>query len=436
MLEKNPQRSRWLLGGLLSIGLMLGSRTAYCAAGSLDLGFGSGGKVVSRFATSAAPFESPIAEDVALQPDGKIVVALVLDKSSIATEAFGVARYLSNGSLDATFGSGGKVQAAFTNFINSPRSVAIQGDGKIVVVGTASSADGTLSEFAIARFNPNGTLDATFGTGGKVTTNFVGVMQGGVSNPANAVLIQLDGKILVGGGASECGKCIMNSALARYNSDGSLDSTFGTGGMVDVKAVGAVMALAEDAEGNIFTGDSAAVEFSASGTLQTTITPASVVVSSHGGPIAFQPDGLDVVGETAVGTNRHDLDAQIVRLTQTGAIDPTFNNPPFDYGNEGGTANDSVAATALQSDLGVIAAGGTFAGGTQTFGLARISIDGSLDPSFGAGGVVTTSFPGQSAGAATNAVIVQSDGKIVAVGTGFNNTTGVTSLVLARYLAQ
>jgi uncharacterized delta-60 repeat protein len=184
---------------------------------------------VASFATSVAPFEDAIAADAAIQSDGKIVVVLGLDNSTIATEAFGVARYLSNGTLDLSFGKGSKVQTAFMNFINSPSAVAIQADGKIVMAGTASSADGTLSEFAVARFNSNGTLDGTFGRGGKVTTNFVGVMPGGAFNPANAILIQTNGKLLVGGGAKACGKCIMNTALARYNPNGSLDSTFGAG---------------------------------------------------------------------------------------------------------------------------------------------------------------------------------------------------------------
>ena len=103
----------------------------------------------------------------------------------------GAVRYLPSGALDKTFGKNGAAMTAFTNFNNSPAPVALQPDGKIVVAGTASSADGTVSEFAVARFTASGALDGTFGTGGRVTTNFVGVMPGGVSNPANAVLIRL-----------------------------------------------------------------------------------------------------------------------------------------------------------------------------------------------------------------------------------------------------
>jgi uncharacterized delta-60 repeat protein len=428
--------------GILFLGLVFGAKPAQAAAGGLDPTFGKGGKVVTSFANSAAPFQSAIPADAALQSDGEIVVALGFTNSAIATEAFGLVRYHPNGALDTTFGTKGSVQIAFTNFINSPSSLAIQPDGKIVEVGTASSADGTVSKFAIARFNSNGTLDTTFGTGGEVTTNFVGVMQGGVFNPANAVLIQPDGKILVGGGASKCGKCVMNTALARYNTDGSLDTTFGNGGMVDVKAVGAVTSLAEDAAGDIFTvgtpqpvGLGGTAEFSPTGMLDSTITPAPVTVSSHGGPVAFQPDGDFVVGKSATGVNRHESDAQVVRFTETGTVDPKFNNPPFDYTGEGGTSKDFASALALDSNGQVVVGGSHFDGGFDLFGLARLNPNGSLDSTFGTGGVFTTSFAGQNS-AAVSAVLVQLDGKIVAVGQTLVSQTGIANLALARYLGQ
>ena len=432
----------FILPAIMALGLVFGATSALAAAGNLDTTFGKGGKVVTSFVNSAAPFQSAIPADAALQSDSKIVVAVGFDNSTIATEAFGVVRYLSNGSLDATFGKNGRVQIAFTNFINSPSALAIQSDGKIVVAGTASSADGTVSEFAVARFNSNGSLDTTFGTGGKVTTNFVGVKLGGVSNPANAVLIQADGKILVGGGASECGKCIMNTALARYDSDGSLDTTFGNDGMVDVTAVGAVISLAEDAAGDIFTegtprpiGLGGTAEFSPTGTLDSTITSGPVTVSSHGGPVAFQSDGNLVEGESVTGVGRHDIEAQVIRFTQTGAVDPTFNNPPFDYTGEGGTPTDSAAATALQSNGQVVIGGSHFAGGFDLFGLARLNSDGSLDSTFGTGGVLTTSFTGQNS-AAVSAIVIQSDGKIIAVGQTLVSQTGIANLALVRYLGK
>src|SRR6202047_3806557 len=87
-----------------------------------------------------------------------------------ASDTFGVVRLLSTGGLDQTFGTGGSTRIAFTDFINTPNALALQGDGKIVVAGQAASADGTVSEFAVARFNANGTLDRGFRANGKVTT--------------------------------------------------------------------------------------------------------------------------------------------------------------------------------------------------------------------------------------------------------------------------
>src|SRR5262249_53169651 len=153
-----------------ALGLMVPAPAHGQALSGLDPTFGTGVKVITNFGTSVRP------SDAALQSDGKIVVSNDFYNTQQATIAFGVARYRANGALD------GFAYTSFTNFINSTSALTIQPDGKIVIVGEAQSADGTLSEFAIARFNPDLTLDSSFGTGGKVTTNFVGQMLGGVSN--------------------------------------------------------------------------------------------------------------------------------------------------------------------------------------------------------------------------------------------------------------
>lgn len=424
------------LPALLSL-VLAAAGSAYGAAGSLDPTFGKGGQVVTTFVTRSAPFQDAIPAAAALQSDGKIVIAMGFQNSVIASEGFGVVRCLTNGALDKTFGSNGSVQTAFTNFINSPYSLAIQSDGKIVVAGNATSADGTLSEFAVARFTTSGALDTTFGTGGQVTTNFVGVMTGGVSNPANAVLIQPDGKILAGGGASQCAKCVHNTALARYNINGTLDTTFGNGGMVSIAGIGPVTKLALDAAGDIFALNTTAIaEFSPAGVLDSTITPAPITVSSHGffAPSAFQPDGRYLVAESVSGISRHDIETQVVRFAQTGQVDSTFNNPPFDYSAEGSATNDTSATVALQPNGQIVTGGIHFAGGFDLFGLARLNSNGSLDVTFGTGGVLTTSFQGQTSAQVTS-VLIQPDGKIIAVGQTLTSN-GIANLALARYLGQ
>jgi uncharacterized delta-60 repeat protein len=410
------------------LGVLGGVTGAQAAAGGLDTSFGTGGIVTTSY-------NGPFPGDAALQPDGKIVVIAGFDNDPAATEAFGVLRYLANGAPDAGFGSGGRVSTSFTNFLNQPNDVALQADGKIVVAGEAQSADGTVSEFAIARFNANGTLDTTFGTGGKVTTNIVGAMPGGVSDPAQAVLIQADGKILAAGLSSACAKCAHLSALARYNANGSLDTTFGTGGTVAVTAISQVTALAEDAAGNIFAVNGASIaEFSAAGALQSQVTPSPITVASSrgGGSSVFSPDGKYLAISGGAGFSRHDSDAKVIRYLANGTADPGFTNPVFDFSDEDTVASDAVQALAVQPDGKVVAAGLRNANGATTSGVARLTSAGALDPAFGTGGTLITPLP---AGGQASAVLIQPDGKILVIGQGFIAGGGVT-LILARYLGQ
>jgi uncharacterized delta-60 repeat protein len=126
---------------------------------------------------------------------------------------------LNAGALDLTFGTGGKVLTDFPIAAHDfGLGLAIQADGKVVVVGQSSNAD-FVGKFAVARYNPNGTLDTTFGSGGIITTEF-----GPGGSDASSVALQSDGKIVVAGGANG------DFALARYNSNGTLDAGFGAGG--------------------------------------------------------------------------------------------------------------------------------------------------------------------------------------------------------------
>lgn len=402
---------------------------AQAAPGDLDPSFGTGGIAVTTN-------NGPAPADAILQPDGKIVVIAGFDNDPTATEAFGVLRYSGNGSLDPSFGTGGRAKTAFTNFINSPNDEAIQPDGKIVVAGETESADGTLSEFAVARFNPNGTLDRGFGVGGQVTTNFVGVQPGGVRNPATSVLVQADGKILVGGSASQCARCGTRTALARYNPDGSPDSTFGTGGQVSVTAIGAVHTLGEDAAGDIVALNGAlSAGFSPTGVLQPQATPSAITLASSAGfqvaPAIFQPDGAYLVATTASDGNglRRDVDTQVVRRLPSGAVDPSFTNPPFDFtGTDTPNTTDVAQAIARQPDGRTVVAGLHSFNGSTTFTAARLDPTGHLDTTFGTGGTLTTNLAG---GGQAAIVLIQPDGKILILGQQFGS--GSLGLVLTRY---
>ncbi|MFH1140349.1 MAG: delta-60 repeat domain-containing protein, partial [Chloroflexota bacterium] len=186
------------------------------ADGSLDTTFGTSGKVTTDFGGDDA------GESMAIQSDGAIV--MVGWSNAGGNADFALARYNANGSLDTSFGTGGKVTTDFGGNSHG-LSVAIQGDGRIVVSGNA--VVGSPSDFALARYNANGSLDTTFGAGGKVTTDFGGA---GGADSGNSVAIQSDGRIVVAGFSNAGG--FNDFALARYNANGILDTTFGTGGKV------------------------------------------------------------------------------------------------------------------------------------------------------------------------------------------------------------
>lgn len=186
----------------------------YNGDGSLDISFGTGGIVISDLTGNDDEGWS-----IAIQPDGKILVAGFSQNDF--DDDFALARFNESGSLDNTFGTGGKVILDLGGEEDEGWSVALQPDGKILVAGD-TYIEGFESDFALIRFNSDGSLDNTFGSGGIVTTDFDGSYDSG-----HSIAIQSDGKIIVGGSG-------YYFALARYNTDGSLDNTFGSGGKVNM----------------------------------------------------------------------------------------------------------------------------------------------------------------------------------------------------------
>ena len=193
--------------------------------GTLDPTFGSGGIVTTDVGDYCTT--------VAIQSDGKIVVA----GTGIYVGDFALARFNTDGSLDTGFGADGKVTTDFGSH-DTPRSVAVQEDGKIILAGSSAG------DFAIARYNHNGSLDPGFGAAGKVTTDF------GASETGNSVAVQDDNKIVAAGYSSLGSELGSNFVLARYNSDGSLDTGFGSGGKVTTsfggRAYGSSVAVQDD----------------------------------------------------------------------------------------------------------------------------------------------------------------------------------------------
>ena len=341
----------------------------YTNAGVLDASFGSSGVVTTPIGTDA------VGRSVALQSDGKIVVAgrCVSGGGSL----FALTRYTSTGALDTSFGSGGAVITAIGNDAYG-YSVAVQSDGKIIVAGY--SYNGSSDVFALARYTSTGALDASFGTGGKVTTLI------GSGSDAYAMAVQSDGKIVVVG-YSEVGSDDVIS-LVRYTSAGALDTSFGSGGKVTT-AVGSY---------------------------------------AYGYAVAVQSDGRIVVAGYSYNGSNYDF--VLVRYTTAGALDASFGSGGV-VTTDFAISDDSGQSVAIQSDGKIVVAGYTDNGSAGEFALARYTNSGTLDASFGTGGKLTTPIGTYDTG---SSVALQSDGKIVVAGISYNGPD--RDFAVVRYLGD
>jgi uncharacterized delta-60 repeat protein len=370
--------------------------------GELDTAFGTEGKVTTDFAGGRDE-----ARGVILQPDGKIVVAGYASGVG-GTTGFALARYDANGALDTTFGTAGEITTEFAGRSDeaSAAALALQPDGKIVAAGFALMEDGT--DVALARYQTDGKLDPTFGRGGRITTDFAGQR-----DEAFAVAIQPDGKIVVAG----CTRCLTNdsdSVLARYQPDGALDPTFGIGGRVTTDVAGhsdSVAGVALQQKGEIITAGFAA--------------PLEDAAPGHNG-LSVARDG------SGVGDNSRPTHFALARYRVDGTLDPSFGNGGKVITDFNGW-QDEAAAVVMQADGKIVAAGRATTDDNGDFALARYLPDGNLDATFGDQGKVTTDFGGGKGyffGDAATGVALQRDGKIVAVGLDrYNGNFGV-----ARYL--
>ncbi len=305
---------------------------------------------------------------VAIQANGQMITAGSGDNGCFIVE-----RYNADGSLDDKFGTNGIVVTPIgrgaMNYVNG---LALQADGSIIQAGTAIVNSQGDTGFALVRYMPDGSLDTSFGTNGIVLTNL-----GSTTTAAYGIAVQLDGKILATGTDNN------NFAVARYNNDGSLDDTFGTNGIVTT-AIG----VATDS-----------VAYGA--TLQNDDT---IVVTGT--------DGTHFV---------------VVRYMPDGSLDTTFGSGGIVVTPIGMQA--SAYCPTIQTDGAIIAAGiALLNGGQQSFALARYLTDGSLDTTFGTNGIVTTQLP-SGMFLAANSVTVQANGKVV-VGARFITTRGINSMSL------
>jgi uncharacterized delta-60 repeat protein len=434
---------------------LMTAQLAQAADGDLDRTFGFCsatpnfcGKVMTDFDHS-----TDIANAVAVQADGKlVVVGTTYINNDFSGEDFAVARYNPNGTLDRTFGVGGKVQTDFPGLAAVASSVVIQPDGKIVVAGGAFPLFTFLGDFKVVRYNPDGSLDNSFGAGGIVTTTFPG--QGSY---AFAVALQPDGKIVAAGtdfvNFSPEDNSDTDFALARYNSDGTPDTTFGGDGQVTtdfdgfnddafsilLQPDGKLVAVGSAKNPKNFY-DFAAARYMGNGTIDTTFGTAGKVRTDFGDhnfdqarSAVLQPDGKIVAAGFAISQNGLVQNFAIARYTSSGMLDTAFGAGglmQIDFGSCCQSANKVL----LQSNGKIVAVGyANTEASDSDFLLARLTSSGSLDPTFGAGGKVRTSFGDLNGGA--NGAALQG-GKIVAVG--FQATSGdrFSEFALARYISS
>ena len=440
--------------------------------GSLDSSYGENGYSV--------PVGVSGSHTLAIQQDGKILLAGNTSKDSYD---FAVARYNTDGSLDNTFGTDGRQTTDFDSGYDYGSSVAVQNDGKIVVGGHAYNSRG--SYYALARYNTNGSLDSSFGENGKVMHDFGfdpvaddEESGGGQVNICNSIAIQINQKIVAAG-------YVYNGhdydfAVARYNADGSFDSTFSGDGKqtADFSSFDIANSVAIQKDGKIvLTGsaytntgsDFALARFTSAGNLDNSFSDDGKQTLGFDGndvsyTVAIQPDGKIVsVGYTQFGSN---TGIAIARFKTDGSIDNTFNHNvknTFNFANQSVEAisvaaakdgkivvvgdfnsdffllrlnkdgtrdksfadngilrdnlhqgNTAYAATAIEKDGKIVAAGYTYVGSKYAFLVTRYNTDGSLDNTFSKNGKQITTFTFYNCYATS--VAVQNDGKIVAAG--------------------
>lgn len=392
---------------------ILGSFTTmslFAQPGALDLSFSDDGKVSTDFMGSI-----DYGFSIAIQPDGKILFG-GYGNTGFQYD-FALARYLIDGSLDTTFDFDGKVTSDFLGYSDYGYSIAIQADGKILIGGSCGDSIGL--DFAITRYNPNGSIDSTFNNDGRVITDV-----GTDNDIGNSIAIQNDGKIVVAGYAKDGATNVYDIALTRYKDNGTIDSTFDLDGIVitDLSSVDVAYGVAIQNDGKILVAgnsinlpnyDFTLIRYNTDGSLDSSfdsdgIAYADFGSTDYGKSIVIQNDGkILVAGHSSSGSLS---DFEIARFNSDGSLDLSFDldgKVTTDFNND----RDEANSIALQNDGKIVVTGSCKNLANYDFGVARYNTDGSLDNTFGFGGKITTDMSGPGDNATS--IAIQGDGKIV-----------------------
>jgi uncharacterized delta-60 repeat protein len=406
---------------------------------ALDATFGAGGIV-----TSDVVERDDTPRGLVVQPDGKIVTVSTLQLSAQSNDtAIAINRYLPGGTLDPTFGVGGRVRfnAGFVT-ATTASAVALQADGRIVVAGSTGTSTGRNSLFL--RLLPDGSFDPTFGDSGAVTYSFGG------SESLSQVEIAPDGHIIAGGAANQI------LLLAQLEPDGSLDEAFGTGGSLTIANIGTIRDMVRQPDGKIvFISTSANFlvgRLNVDGTFDSTFDGDGRTTVSFGSgtsaanSLALMDDGSILIAGQAPSLPSSPQpggnDAVVAKLTSAGALDTSFADGgrlrtvavgPFNSGQPlQGMALPIVRA--LPDGRFLLSGSYELFSGRWEYVVDRYAADGAADASFAPGGRLEVDVGGTGIGALLQDLAIQPDGAPVlygGAGTAFNPSEALVRLTPA-----
>ena len=390
--------------------------------GDLDKTFGNGGKV-----NLGIVGYYDVAQEVALQKDGKIVVAGYGMKSLASFKGLSMARYLQNGEMDYDFGNLGVIHKVTMNLEGEVNSVVIQKDDKIVVVGYSISPTTNNEEITLVRFTENGKVDKSFGNKGLIVTEISSEKEVGES-----IAIQPDGKIVVVGTTQH--NPSFDVVLVRYDEYGHLDPYFGIGGIVitDINSgvdIGKSLVIQSDGKlivsGFTYVGNKffmTLLRYDSNGVLDPTFGESGIVITDISGKrgrmdLALQNDGkIILVGPSEVEKSHH---FTLLRFNKNGSLDKSF-------GKNGVTktiiGDYSEAESVALDSYGNIVVAGTTELGNEAFVVAMYNQNGMLETGFGSNGIVKTNFIENSVDRA-HSVIIDNYGNIIVAGETKNKYT-------------
>lgn len=397
-------------------------------SGALDTGFGQNGFVVDSFSS-----DYDAAERVIVQPDGKIII--MGDTGMGSVQKMAIARYNADGSPDTSFANDGKLvfNVSFPKILGN--DIALQSDGKIILGGY--QWNDVTGDFVLVRLLADGSFDSSFGN------DSIAILDNGMAEIGNSIHLQNDGKIIIAGDSQD------QFTMARVNSDGSIDSTFGQSGWIRTSFP--VWSYGKDVHVNdsgeiLLTGMTidgyddwkiALAKYRADGSLDTVFGNSGTLIVAVGNDYDYGirsfllDDGKILVGSHSYfGTQPLRYEVVIAQLNADGSFDSN-------YGTDGKTKirwtengenylNDMV----LQDDGKLILAGRNSDASGDYFSMAKLDENGTLDTSFGVDGKVSGNI-GNTADTATS-IALQPDGKVVITGY-TTNFSDPTQFFIARY---